>query len=95
MTKTISIPAKYEQMVGKSFTLKDAIRGKEKGHTEKMLLLDVRFGSAQIYDFEKQQFVHPTIEFKVKPKGFKRAVWTLGFPCKEITFEPEKLESEA
>ena len=81
------IPSKYLDMVGKSYTMQDAIRGKEEGHQEEMEIKDVRFGTGVVMCMTTFEEKHPTIEFLVQPKGYKKSVWTLGFPCVEIELE--------
>ena len=53
-------------------------------------VLDVRFGSGQIMNMKTFECIHPTIQLLLKREGMKKAMWSKGFPCREITLKNEE-----
>jgi hypothetical protein len=86
----MEIPQRYKRMIGKKFTFSgNLFNQKESLKRFRATVIDVRFGTAQIFDLKTHEYTHPTIEFLLKNNSMKRSQWCRPMPCPEIQLDPK------
>lgn len=90
----MGIPQKYLDYVGTTQKFSGPLfsyrKDKEINEPIEFNVLDVRWGSGVIMDFDTMKDTHPTIQFKLKNNSMKRAQWTKSFPVPEIKLSDDE-----
>lgn len=80
----MSIPKKHKDLVGTKQKLGGGLFSNKEVESAEYDVLDIRWGSAQIFDMKKMKPKHPTVEYLIKNETMKRSRWTKGFAVREI-----------
>ena len=94
----MSIPKKYQDLVGTKQTLGGGLfSGKKESPQKDYNIIGIRWGSATVVNFQEfsktceSSYEHPTIELLVKSDDMKKSRWTRGFKVKEIDLKKESV----
>lgn len=82
----MEIPKIYLDMIGTNQKFQGFLfsRKKQLEKPASFKVIDVRFGSAEIYNLATMKRKHPTLQFLLKSDKMKRAQWCRGIACREI-----------